>query len=105
MKQRAYWMLAGGGAFWLPFAVTSAIVPDRVVTQNVLSIVGIVILSAAATAPPPITRGHIAFLILICLFPPMTLWLALLNGGALVSVLAVTLGLGFLATARGSGVG
>lgn len=43
--------------------------------------------------------GEKILLVAICLFPPMTLWMAMLNG-MIFSVLIVTLGLPLLATHR-----
>ena len=44
----------------------------------------------------PKVPGENAWMFLFCLFPPMTLWMALLNG-MIFSVLIVTLTLPFLA--------
>jgi hypothetical protein len=46
-----------------------------------------------------IIRGEILWMVLFCLFPPMTLWMALLNG-MFFSVIAVTIILPFLAVYR-----
>jgi hypothetical protein len=52
-------------------------------------------LAFAKTSPSPVNSGGTSILILLCLFPPTTLWFSLLNG-MIFSVLIATVTLPFL---------
>ena len=68
----------------------------------ILGPVSMIIGSAfAGGIPPSFSRpGDLVFAIVICLLPPLTLWLSLYNG-MFLSVVAVTLVLGLLAAFKG----
>lgn len=131
VKRALYWIAAGGLSFWLPPVLASAISGNTGswVTLNVVSVLGLVALSAVywayrRTAPSwgwisagvyilgpvsiftagafsngpsgsAISHGSSFVLILLCLFPPATLWLSVLNS-TIFSVLGVSITLMFL---------
>lgn len=131
MKNRLYWVSAGGISFWFPSIVAVAALHQNVNLWklNVLPLAGLALLGAASwigtrhlpkwgwvlagiyilgpvsmLAPSvflrvpasPSVPGEKIWMFLFCLFPPMTLWLALLNG-MIFSVLIATVTLPFLA--------
>ena len=131
MKNRLYWMAAGGISFWLPCIVAVAALHQNLNLWklNALPLAGLALLGAASwictrhlprwgwvltgiyilgpvsmLVPSVFLRvqassnvpGEKAWMFLFCLFPPMTLWLALLNG-MIFSVLIATVTLPLLA--------
>jgi hypothetical protein len=131
MRDRLFWILAGGLSFWLPAIVVNAALDQKsnLWTLNVFPLVGVTLLGVASwigtkhlpkwgwvlvgiyilgpvsmlapsvflhVSSSPNVPGENTWMFLFCLFPPMTLWLALLNG-MIVSVLIATVTLPFLA--------
>jgi len=131
MKNRLYWIVAGGLSFWLPVIAVNAALGQKsnLWTLNVVPLAGVALLCVASwmgtkhlpkwgwvlagiyilgpvsmmapsifakVAPSPSSLGGNLIVVLLCLFPPTTLWFSLLNG-TFFSVLAVTVILPFLA--------
>jgi hypothetical protein len=139
MRNRLYWIVAGGLSFWLPAVVINAALDQKsnLWTLNVVPLAGVALLAVSswigAKHPPkwgwvlagiyilgpismlapsiflhvpssPNVAGGNTWMFLFCLFPPMTLWMALLNG-MLLSVVIATVTLPFLAVyLRGPGL-
>jgi hypothetical protein len=129
VRNKLYWIVLGGFAFWLPAIVLSAILRDQVsiLMLNMAPLLGLIafalvvwirdkkapkwgwvlagvyifgpaaILTAALLSgghPPDSPVAYLIF-ILLCLFPPMTLYLSLMNV-TFFSVLAATVAALFL---------
>jgi hypothetical protein len=134
MRNRFYWIVAGGLSFWVPVIIISIATLDRTsaVAANVVSLLGLVLLGLVCKTSkmetpkwgwvlagiyilgpismlvpsvfvqsPKYIPGEKIWAFLFCLFPPMTLWMALLNG-MIFSVLIATVALPFLAKYRAS---
>src|ERR1039458_7008102 len=134
MRQKLFWIVMGGLAFWLPTVVLSAIYRWSVstVALNLASLTGTAVvglmtwvtvkrmprwgwvlagvyilgptamLVASAFArilPTTNLPGDWIWRVMFCLLPPMTLWMATLNG-MIFSVLLVTIALPLLALLR-----
>ena len=134
MRQKLFWIVVGGLAFWLPTVVLSAIYRWSVstVALNLASLTGTAVvglitwvtvkrmprwgwvlagvyilgptamLVASAFArilPTTNLPGDWIWRVMFCLLPPMTLWMATLNG-MIFSVLLVTIALPLLALLR-----
>lgn len=131
MKNRLYWVAAGGISFWLPSIVAVAALHQNVNLWklNALPLAGLALLGVASwigtrqlpkwgwvlagiyilgpvsmlvpsvflrVPASPNVPGEKAWMFLFGLFPPMTLWLAVLNG-MIFSALIATVTLPFLA--------
>lgn len=134
MRQKFFWIVVGGLAFWLPTVVLSAIYQWNVstVALNLASLMGTALvglitwvtakrmprwgwvlagvyilgpaamLVASAFAHIPSTTnlpGDWIWRVMFCFLPPMTLWMATLNG-MIFSVLLVTIVLPLFAFSR-----
>jgi hypothetical protein len=131
MKNKLFWIAAGGLSFWLPAIVDYTARGQNAswFVSNVLSLAGLALLGVATwmvtkklpkwgwvlagiyilgpvsmMAPAafihgsssPANSGGNLILVLLCLFPPTTLWFSLMNG-MMFSVLIATATLPFLA--------
>jgi len=131
VRNKLYWIVLGGFAFWLPAILVSAVCAifheESILWLNVAPLLGLIALGlvvwirdrkppkwgwvlagvyilgpAAILAAALLSGGHppdspVAYLIfiLLCLFPPMTLYLSLMNV-TFFSVLAATVAALFL---------